>query len=73
VSITLHCYPLSGLSFTLEVSSISVDTPSEDEPESEEDESNPYPLEGKYTDEADRHRCDINPFVGVENMLTSMV
>jgi len=26
------------------------------EPESEEDDSNPYPLEGKYKDEEDRNR-----------------
>ena len=29
---------------------------SEDEPESEEDDSNPYPLEGKYVDEDDRNK-----------------
>ncbi|TDL27841.1 plus-3-domain-containing protein [Rickenella mellea] len=28
----------------------------DNEPESEEDDSNPYPLEGKYTDEADRQK-----------------
>ncbi|KII91654.1 hypothetical protein PLICRDRAFT_696659 [Plicaturopsis crispa FD-325 SS-3] len=34
----------------------SVSTDSENDVESEEDESNPYPLEGKYIDEADRQR-----------------
>ena len=28
----------------------------EDGPESEEEDSDPYPLEGKYADEADRQR-----------------
>jgi len=28
----------------------------DDGPESEEEDSDPYPLEGKFVDEADRHR-----------------
>lgn len=31
----------------------------EQEYESEEDGSNPYPLEGKFIDEADRERCGL--------------
>jgi len=33
-----------------------METDPEDGPESEEDESNAYPLEGKYIDESDRDR-----------------
>lgn len=32
------------------------DSDGEEEYESEEDDANPYPLEGKFIDEADRHK-----------------
>jgi hypothetical protein len=44
--------------FTLGLSSVSMETDSEGEgPESEEEDADPYPLDGKYADEADRQRC----------------
>lgn len=35
---------------------LTADTDDEAEPESEEDESNPYPLEGRYKNETDRQK-----------------
>jgi RNA polymerase-associated protein RTF1 len=59
--------------YTGGLSSISVDTPSEDEPESEDDESNPYPLEGKFIDEADRHKYDYCAIITPEHTLIVML
>lgn len=51
---------LSSIIMTYELSvaldRLTADSDDEAEPESEEDESNPYPLEGRYKNEADRQR-----------------
>ena len=59
MSITpLYSDSKNSLFYTLaEFSSVSMETDSGDDgPESEEEDSDPYPLEGKFVDEADRHR-----------------
>ncbi|THH18000.1 hypothetical protein EW146_g2928 [Bondarzewia mesenterica] len=49
---------------------ISLDTDSGDEPESEEEsDTNPYPLEGKYIDEADRQKLLEMPEIDREEVL----
>jgi hypothetical protein len=67
---SVDCFRLGF--YTGDLSSISVDTPSEDEPESEDDESTPYPLEGKFMDEADRHKYDTNTSIASEDALMVM-
>ncbi|KLO18877.1 plus-3-domain-containing protein [Schizopora paradoxa] len=46
------------------------DSDGEEEYESEEDDANPYPLEGKFVDEADRHKLMELPEVEREEILS---
>ena len=45
------------------------DSETGDEPESEEDASDPYPLDGRYKDEADRQRCGYPPSELLDNRI----
>lgn len=50
----------------------SAESDGEDDYESEEDDSNPYPLEGKFINEADRHKYGTPFYHFIMIMITTL-